>query len=56
MLLLLMSPSCSGWLGAQLPTGFLPVEDQGYAYLNVQLPEASSLSEPTRLSSKSRPS
>ena len=43
MLLLLMIALVSGWLGAQLPTGFLPVEDQGYAYLNVQLPEASSL-------------
>jgi len=27
----------------QLPNGFLPMEDQGYVYLNVQLPEASSL-------------
>jgi len=33
----------AGWLGMQLPTGFLPIEDQGYVYLNVQLPEASSL-------------
>src|SRR5688572_2130578 len=43
MLLLLAIAGASGWLGAQLPTGFLPVEDQGYVYLNVQLPEASSL-------------
>jgi HAE1 family hydrophobic/amphiphilic exporter-1 len=43
MLLLLGIALVSGVLGAQLPTGFLPIEDQGYVYLNVQLPEASSL-------------
>ncbi|HET8579858.1 MAG TPA: efflux RND transporter permease subunit, partial [Nitrospiraceae bacterium] len=43
MLFLLLVAATSGWLGAQLPTGFLPIEDQGYVYLNVQLPEASSL-------------
>ena len=30
-------------LGHHLPTGFVPVEDQGYAILNVQLPDAASL-------------
>lgn len=30
-------------LGARLPTSFLPEEDQGYAYVNVQLPYAASL-------------
>jgi len=39
----------SGWLGAQLPTGFLPMEDQGFVYLNVQLPEASSLQRTDQL-------
>jgi HAE1 family hydrophobic/amphiphilic exporter-1 len=43
MLLLVAITVVSGWLGMQLPTGFLPMEDQGYVYLNVQLPEASSL-------------
>jgi hydrophobic/amphiphilic exporter-1 (mainly G- bacteria), HAE1 family len=43
MLLLLGFAVVSGWFGGQLPTGFLPIEDQGYVYLNVQLPEASSL-------------
>ncbi len=33
----------SGLLGKRLPTGFLPEEDQGYFFLNVQLPDASSL-------------
>ncbi len=32
-----------GLFGAKLPSGFLPEEDQGYFYLDVQLPEASSL-------------
>ncbi len=30
-------------LGKRLPAGFLPTEDQGYFFLNVQLPDASSL-------------
>jgi len=30
-------------LGVQLPTGFIPQEDQGYIFLALQLPDASSL-------------
>ena len=30
-------------LGYVLPSGFLPTEDQGYFYLNIQLPDAASL-------------
>src|SRR5579863_5525883 len=30
-------------LGGKLPSGFLPTEDQGYFYLNIQLPDAASL-------------
>ena len=33
----------SGVLAKRLPSGFLPNEDQGYFFLNVQLPDASSL-------------
>src|SRR5499427_4631351 len=33
----------SGLLAKKLPSGFLPAEDQGYFFLNVQLPDASSL-------------
>jgi HAE1 family hydrophobic/amphiphilic exporter-1 len=33
----------AGWLGKTLPTGFLPEEDQGYLYVNIQLPFASSM-------------
>ena len=31
------------WLGGRLPTSFVPDEDVGYFYLNVQLPNAASL-------------
>ena len=34
----------AGWLGAKLPSGFIPLEDTGYFLLNVQLPPAASLS------------
>jgi HAE1 family hydrophobic/amphiphilic exporter-1 len=30
-------------VGRKLPTGFVPEEDQGYLYVNVQLPDAASL-------------
>ena len=31
------------WMGKRLPSSFLPEEDQGYVYVNVQLPYAASL-------------
>src|SRR2546423_4344375 len=33
----------AGLFGSHLPSGFLPEEDQGYVYLALQLPDASSL-------------
>jgi HAE1 family hydrophobic/amphiphilic exporter-1 len=30
-------------VGSRLPSGFLPTEDQGFFYLNIQLPDAASL-------------
>jgi HAE1 family hydrophobic/amphiphilic exporter-1 len=33
----------AGLFGSRLPSGFLPEEDQGYVYLALQLPDASSL-------------
>jgi hydrophobic/amphiphilic exporter-1 (mainly G- bacteria), HAE1 family len=33
----------AGFLGDRLPSGFLPEEDQGFLYINVQLPFAASL-------------
>ncbi len=31
------------WIGGKLPTSFVPDEDQGYFYVNVQLPNAASM-------------
>src|SRR5262249_11325285 len=33
----------AGWLGKKLPGGFLPEEDQGYLFVQVQLPFAASI-------------
>ncbi|MDG1874490.1 MAG: multidrug efflux RND transporter permease subunit [Mariniblastus sp.] len=32
----------TGWSFSKLPTGFVPPEDQGYVFINVQLPDAAS--------------
>ena len=32
----------TGWWFSRLPKGFMPLEDQGYAIVGVQLPDASS--------------
>jgi hydrophobic/amphiphilic exporter-1 (mainly G- bacteria), HAE1 family len=37
-------------LGARLPGGFLPTEDQGYAFVNLQLPTGASLQRTTEAS------
>ncbi|MCA9073990.1 MAG: multidrug efflux RND transporter permease subunit [Planctomycetaceae bacterium] len=33
----------TGWTFGKLPTGFVPPEDQGYMFVNVQLPDGASL-------------
>lgn len=33
----------TGFFGTQVPTGFLPEEDQGYVFAGIQLPDAASL-------------
>jgi len=33
----------SGFMGKSLPTSFIPEEDQGYAFIQIQLPDAASL-------------
>jgi HAE1 family hydrophobic/amphiphilic exporter-1 len=43
MLLLLLLAVFAGFFGSRLPSGFVPEEDQGYFYLNLQLPAAASL-------------
>ncbi len=43
MMLLAAVTAVALLVGARLPTSFVPEEDQGYLYLNVQLPDAASL-------------
>jgi len=43
LLFLLLVALGAGGLAERLPTGFLPEEDQGYLYVNVQLPYAASM-------------
>jgi hydrophobic/amphiphilic exporter-1 (mainly G- bacteria), HAE1 family len=43
LLLLGVFAASGGFLGSILPTSFVPEEDQGYFYLNVQLPPAASI-------------
>ena len=47
------SPGCSA---ARLPASFVPDEDQGYFYIDVQLPDGARCSAPTRSASRSTPS
>jgi HAE1 family hydrophobic/amphiphilic exporter-1 len=42
----------AGRFGAKVPKSFLPMEDQGYFFLNVQLPDASSLERTTQVCKK----
>ncbi|MCG6893972.1 MAG: efflux RND transporter permease subunit, partial [Desulfobacteraceae bacterium] len=35
--------ACTAWVGKLLPGGFIPEEDQGYLFVNIQLPDAASL-------------
>jgi HAE1 family hydrophobic/amphiphilic exporter-1 len=42
MVLALGLAGLTGWQFSRLPTGFLPVEDQGYIMVHVQLPDAAS--------------
>jgi HAE1 family hydrophobic/amphiphilic exporter-1 len=32
-----------GFVGKRIPGGFMPEEDMGYLYVNIQLPDAASL-------------
>jgi hydrophobic/amphiphilic exporter-1 (mainly G- bacteria), HAE1 family len=43
LLLLIGSGLCAFAFGQRIPTGFLPDEDQGFFYVNLQLPDAASL-------------
>ena len=52
MLVLLGVAAISGLIGSRLPGGFVPDEDQGYLYLNVQLPLAASLQRTAAVNDK----
>jgi HAE1 family hydrophobic/amphiphilic exporter-1 len=43
LIILLGFTLLAGWFGMKLPTSFLPDEDQGYVFVALQLPDASSL-------------
>jgi HAE1 family hydrophobic/amphiphilic exporter-1 len=43
LILLVAFAAGAGFFGSKIPTSFLPDEDQGYLYINLQLPNAASL-------------
>jgi HAE1 family hydrophobic/amphiphilic exporter-1 len=43
MLFLVGFSVAAGYMGTKLPTSFIPEEDQGYAFIQLQLPDAASL-------------
>jgi HAE1 family hydrophobic/amphiphilic exporter-1 len=43
ILMLVIVAVAAGFFGSRVPSSFLPDEDQGYAYINMQLPNAASL-------------
>ncbi|RDV29258.1 multidrug efflux RND transporter permease subunit [Alteromonas aestuariivivens] len=42
----------TGWLSTQVPTGFIPDEDQGFFFVDVQLPDAASANRTNRVMEK----
>jgi HAE1 family hydrophobic/amphiphilic exporter-1 len=52
MLLLLAIAVGAGMIGSRLPGGFVPNEDQGYFYINAQLPLAASLQRTAAVNDK----
>jgi len=52
LLLLLGAAAVSGLISFRLPGGFVPEEDQGYIYANVQLPLAASLDRTAAVNDK----
>lgn len=41
-LLVLVGFAATGWLTSAVPTAFVPGEDQGYVFVDIQLPDAAS--------------
>ncbi len=52
LILLLVVGILGGLVGSRLPGGFVPDEDQGYFYANVQLPQAASLDRTAAVNDK----
>ncbi|MDF2458337.1 MAG: acriflavin resistance plasma rane protein [Nitrospira sp.] len=52
MIFLAVMAVAAGMFGWWLPSSFLPLEDQGYAFINVQLPAAASLQRTDEVSTK----
>src|SRR5229473_602131 len=52
IILLLVVAVFAGLIGSRLPGGFVPDEDQGYFYVNVQLPLAASLDRTAAVNDK----
>jgi len=50
--MLVVFAGAAAFFGARLPTSFLPDEDQGYFYINLQLPSASSLQRTEQVAAK----
>ena len=53
VLLALVAAACGDWR-SNLPSSFLPEEDQGYVYVNVQLPNAASMPRTWSIASRWR--
>jgi HAE1 family hydrophobic/amphiphilic exporter-1 len=52
VVLLVVFGIAAGFFAGRVPTSFLPDEDQGYAYVNVQLPNAASLERTTEVAQR----
>ena len=52
IVLLVAFAVAAGWFGNKVPASFLPDEDQGYLYVNVQLPIAASLERTDAVAAK----
>src|SRR5207244_12672319 len=52
MILLLVVAVFAGLIGSRLPGGFVPDEDQGYFFVNAQLPLAASLDRTAAVNDK----
>ncbi|MCX2743027.1 efflux RND transporter permease subunit [Mangrovivirga sp. M17] len=49
---ILITGLAAWFVGANIPSGFLPEEDQGYFFVNIQLPNASSLQRSDQVAKK----